>query len=148
MKIEQEIEGVKRLFLDTAPVIYYIEKDPNFYSLVEPIFHKLIARDFQAVSSPITLLECSIYPCQKEFIDRQQDFEDILVWDDNTNFTLIDEKIAIEAVRIRIKYGLKTPDAIQIATAIVSDCDAFFTGDAALSKVTEIRSIVVKKLKL
>jgi hypothetical protein len=40
------------------------------------------------------------------------------------------------------------PDSIQIATVIVSGCDAFLTNDVALKKVTEIRSIVVNKLEM
>jgi hypothetical protein len=57
MKIEQEIQGVKRLFLDTAPVIYYFEQHQKFFPLVQPIFQKLIDCEIQAVSSPITLTE-------------------------------------------------------------------------------------------
>ena len=62
MKIEQAIAGVKLIFLDTAPVIYYIERHPTFFPLVRPIFESLSDRDFRAVSSPITLAECSIVP--------------------------------------------------------------------------------------
>ena len=60
MKIEQAIAGVKLIFLDTAPVIYYIERHPTFFPLVRPIFESLSDRDFRVVSSPITLSECSI----------------------------------------------------------------------------------------
>jgi hypothetical protein len=40
------------------------------------------------------------------------------------------------------------PDSIQIATVIVSGCDAFLTNDVALRKVTQIRAIVVNKLEM
>jgi hypothetical protein len=30
MKIEQALKGVKRLFLDTAPVVYFVEQNPEF----------------------------------------------------------------------------------------------------------------------
>ena len=54
MKIEQAIAGVKLIFLDTAPVIYFIERHPTFFPLVRPIFESLSDGDFRAVSSPIT----------------------------------------------------------------------------------------------
>lgn len=144
MKIEQAIAGVKLIFLDTAPVIYYVERHPTFFPLVQPIFESLSDRDLQAVTSPITLAECSIVP----LLELQQDFADALVRNESVIFRITDELIAIEAVKMRVKYGLKLPDAIQIATAIVSNCDAFLTNDIALSKVTEIRSIVVSELIL
>ncbi|MEA5567068.1 hypothetical protein [Anabaena sp. UHCC 0399] len=37
---------------------------------------------------------------------------------------------------------LQLPDALQIATAISSGCDAFLTNDAALQRVLELRILV------
>ncbi|WP_242061202.1 hypothetical protein [Nostoc linckia] len=45
--------GVSRLFLDTAPVIYFVERNPQFVDLVDPIFDRLEA-DITAVVSAIT----------------------------------------------------------------------------------------------
>ena len=148
MRIEQAIAGVKLIFLDTAPVIYYIERHPTFFPLVRPIFESLSDGDLRAVSSPITLAECSIVPYRQGLLELQQVFADALVRNESVIFRITDELVAIEAVKMRVKYGLKLSDAIQIATAIVSNCDAFLTNDIALSKVTEIRSIVVSELIL
>lgn len=148
MKIEQAIAGVKLIFLDTAPVIYFIERHPTFFPLVRSIFESLSDRDFRAISSPITLAECSIVPYRQGLLELQQVFADALVRNESVIFRITDELVAIEAVKMRVKYGLKLPDAIQIATAIVSNCDAFLTNDIALSKLTEIRSIVVSELIL
>jgi hypothetical protein len=30
MKVEEALRGVKRLFLDTAPVVYFVEQNPEF----------------------------------------------------------------------------------------------------------------------
>ena len=148
MKIEQAIAGVKLIFLDTAPVIYYIERHPTFFPLVRSIFESLSDGYLRAVSSPITLAECSIVSYRQGLLELQNLVADALVRNESVTFRITDELVAIEAVKMRIKYGLKLPDAIQIATAIVSNCDAFLTNDIALSKVTEIRSIVVSELIL
>jgi predicted nucleic acid-binding protein len=148
MKIEQAIAGVKLIFLDTAPVIYYMERHPTFFPLVQPIFESLSDGDLQAVTSPITLAECSIVPYRQGLLELQQDFADALVRNESVIFRITDELIAIEAVKMRVKYRLKLPDAIQIATAIVSNCDAFLTNDIASIEVTEIRSIVMSELIL
>lgn len=39
-------------------------------------------------------------------------------------------------------------DALQIATAVVSNCEAFFTNDVQLKRVTELRVLVVSELEV
>jgi len=41
MRIEEALTGVSRLFLDTAPVIYFVERNPQFVEQVDPIFNRL-----------------------------------------------------------------------------------------------------------
>lgn len=50
---------------DTAPVIYYIETNPVFISLVDPFFNALDQGKFQLVTSTITLLEVLIHPLRQ-----------------------------------------------------------------------------------
>jgi predicted nucleic acid-binding protein len=114
MKIEQAIAGVKLIFLDTAPVIYFIERHPTFFPLVRPIFESLSDGDLQAVSSPITLAECSIVPYRQGLLELQQDFANALVRNESVIFRITDELVAIEAVKMRVKYGLKLPDEFKL----------------------------------
>ena len=53
MKIDEALNGVRRLFLDTAPVVYFVEQNPEFIDRVEPIFARL-DRDIISVVSSIT----------------------------------------------------------------------------------------------
>lgn len=62
MTLDQHLDAVSRLFLDTAPVIYYVEANPYYITVVETLFARLDAGDFQAVTSPVTLAECLIVP--------------------------------------------------------------------------------------
>jgi predicted nucleic acid-binding protein len=148
MKVEQAIAGVKSLFLDTAPVIYYLQGHPAFSPSIRSIFERVSNGDLQIVSSPITLAECSSIPHIQKTPDLKQDLADVLALNQHGIFRITDEVVLIEAVKMRVKYGLKLADAIQVATAIVCNCDAFLTNDLALSEVTEIRSIVVSELEL
>lgn len=43
MNIQDALVGVRRLFLDTAPVIYHIEGNPAYQPLTDIIFSKFIA---------------------------------------------------------------------------------------------------------
>lgn len=146
MKIEESLRGVKRLFLDTAPVVYFVEQNPEFIARVEPIFSRLDL-DIIGVVSAITLAECLVFPIKRGLTDLEQAFEEIIN-SDRVEFIATDRDIAKLTAVIRAKYNFQLPDSIQIATAIVSGCDAFLTNDVALNKVTEIRSIVVNKLEV
>ncbi len=146
MNIEQAIADVRLLFLDTAPVIYYLERHPTFFPSIRSIFERVSDGDLPAVSSPITLAECSSIPYLQQLPELKKDLTDLLALNKNVIFRITDEVVLIEAVKMRVKYGLKLADSIQVATAIACNCDAFLTNDVELSKVTEIRSIVVSEL--
>jgi predicted nucleic acid-binding protein len=146
MRIEAALTGVNRLFLDTAPVVYFVEQNPEFIDRVEPIFARLDL-DIIGVVSAVTLAECLVFPIKRGLTDLEQAFEDV-VNSERVEFITTDREIAKLTAIIRAKYNFQLPDSIQIATAIASNCDAFLTNDVALKKVTEIRAIVVSKLEL
>lgn len=54
--------------------------------------------------------------------------------------------IAQEAARLRATHNLRTPDAIQIATALQAGASAFLTNDAHLAIVPDLQVIVLDKL--
>jgi predicted nucleic acid-binding protein len=52
------------------------------------------------------------------------------------------------AADLRARYSLRTPDAIQVATAIGAGCMAFLTNDRGLRPVMELRILVLEDLTL
>ena len=55
----------------------------------------------------------------------------------------ISHEISERAALLRAKHGFRTPDAIQLATAIISKSDYFLTNDPALKKVEGIKVVVL-----
>ncbi|PHJ60682.1 twitching motility protein PilT [Nostoc linckia z18] len=144
MKISDALAGVSRLFLDTAPVIYFVERNPLFVDLVDPIFDRLEA-DITAVVSGITLSECLVGAIRLGLVDLEQAFVDMLQ-QEQVVFVEINAAIAREAAKIRVRYNLQLPDALQVAAALMAGCEAFLTNDAAFKRVTELRVLVVSGL--
>ncbi|MBW4445607.1 MAG: type II toxin-antitoxin system VapC family toxin [Spirirestis rafaelensis WJT71-NPBG6] len=145
MRISHALTDVSRLFLDTAPVIYFVERNPQFVDLVDPIFERLSA-DITAVVSGITLSECLVGAIRLGLADLEQAFVDVLQ-QEQVVFVEINAAIAREAARIRVHYNLQLPDALQVAAALIAGCEAFLTNDAALKRVTELRVLVVCELE-
>jgi predicted nucleic acid-binding protein len=55
----------------------------------------------------------------------------------------ISHEITEQAAFLRAQYGFKTPDAIQLSTAILNKSDFFLTNDPALKKVRKISVVVL-----
>ena len=57
---------------------------------------------------------------------------------------VISHAISERAALIRAHYRFRTPDAIQLATAIVHKADYFLTNDAALKQLKEMKIILLE----
>jgi predicted nucleic acid-binding protein len=148
MKFQTALEHASRLFLDTAPVIYFIEKHPSFTSLTTAIFDGIDSGRWQAVTSPITLAETLVIPCRDNLVQLQRDFVDLIVSGANTICVSIDPSVGAEAAALRAKYNLTLTDAIQIAVAMNASCDVFLTNDGHLGRVTEIPVLILSNLEM
>ena len=109
----------KRYLLDTNAVIQLLAGNPSLIKMVED-------SDFLAISV-ISKLEFLSYPDLTE--DEKNAFSELL--EDLTVFDLMasDSALIQEAVAMRIDGGLKLPDAVIAATALVNDCEVI-TNDA------------------
>jgi predicted nucleic acid-binding protein len=72
-------------------------------------------------------------------------YKTILLSSNDLETCEISNAISERAAIIRAKYGFKTPDSLQLATAIVRNADYFLTNDTALKRVTEIKVIVLEE---
>jgi predicted nucleic acid-binding protein len=147
MKFAEQLDSLRLVFLDTAPVIYYVEKNPDFSEKVQPIFSKLDEGTLTAVVSPITLAECLVLPYKIPNPDITQIFSDLLVNSENMLFYPIDEVIADKAADLRARYNITLTDAFQIAVAIQSECEVFLTNDVDLKRITEIPIVVLSEVE-
>ena len=60
----------------------------------------------------------------------------------------VNKNIARRAAELRAKYNLKTPDALHVATALETHCQAFLTNDMGLKRITEIQILVLDELEV
>ena len=99
-----------------------------------------------AFSSVITLTEVLIQPLRLGKNDLVKAYEAILT--NSVYFTLapVSLTVAKQAAYLRAKYNLRTPDALQIASALETTCDAFLTNDRGLLRVTELKIILIDDL--
>lgn len=139
-----DLEG-ETVCLDTAPLIYYIENGLH-YEKLEPLFEKISDGEIDGLSSTITLLEVLVHPYRKEDKELANAYRNILLSSENFLILPVVEEIAERAAELRAEYGIKTPDAIQVATGIFGGAEVFLTNDDKLGKVDEIEVLVLNEM--
>ncbi|HEX9987087.1 MAG TPA: PIN domain-containing protein [Chloroflexia bacterium] len=147
MKLDVALSGATRLGLDTSAIIYFIEAHPKYDTLITAIFNDIATGRFVGVTSAITLTEVLIQPLLHDDTQLQQRYRDLLLWSDNFEVVSVDAAVAERAANIRARYRLRTPDALQIATALNANCQVFITNDATLHRVSELRVLLLDELK-
>ncbi len=134
----------KKIFLDTSPIVYYLENNELYYSKMKR-FWKMY-EDCDYITSTVTIAEYLIYPYQQnnlKLINAFYAFVDGM----DIEIKSIDKTIAEKAAQIRAEYKFfKTMDALQLATACLSECDLFLTNDKQLKQFKEINCITVVEL--
>lgn len=148
MKISDALQNVTTLFLDTAPVIYLVEKNPIYLDRVAAIFQHIDAGRLLATTSPVTLAECLVHPWRNGDAQLRQTFINVIVNGVNTTFTEIDRRTGETAAKLRADYNLHLLDALQMALAITNGCDAFLTNDNQLKRVLELQVLVIDDLQI
>ena len=115
--------------LDTAIFIYWIEESPRFMPQLEPLFAAIDRGLIAAVTSQLTLLETLVVPLRENDLLLAERYEAILGASRGLSLLPIDLEVLRAAARIRAATAARTPDAIQLATALAAGCTAFVTGD-------------------
>ncbi len=143
MTLAEHLSSVRRLFLDTAPVIYFVEQHPRYLPFMEQVFQRVDAGELQIVTSPITLAECLVLPLRADQKDIVRTFTDLIVSGPSTKFYPIEQSAGERAAQLRALHNLSLPDAMQVAVALEAGCDAFLTNDVTLRRVTDLGVIVL-----
>lgn len=134
----------RRIGLDTNVLIYYIEEHPVFLKKVEPLIDKIVEGKATGITSYVTLLELLVKPIREERFDLVEQYRTILMA--QLEMVPLDESVSLKAAQLRAEYGLKTPDAIQLASVIHKNGDVFITNDRGMENVKEIKVLTLKDM--
>lgn len=130
--------------IDTAPFIYLIEEDPRYLSQVNTLFDQLDAGKIRAVTSELTLLEVLVLPLREKDVALAERYERILSNSKNLTLVAINKAVLRLAAQLRSQYNVRTPDAIQLATAVRANAKRFITNDRRLPKT--VGELVIETL--
>ncbi len=146
ISVNKALEEVQRLFFDTAPLIYFVEENVIYLNRVKAILALVDVGKIDSFTSVLTLTEILPLPMRSGDAVLIQKHRDFLLHSQNLSLLKVDISIAMQAAELRSKYNLRTADALQIASAISANCDAFLTNDKQIRRVTELRVLILDDL--
>jgi len=133
--------------LDTSVFIYQLEANARYLPLTDLIFSWLEGLDSKAVTSTITMTELLVQPYRDDSDDQRVDvFYSLLTTYPNLDWIAPNLEIADVAARLRALHRLRTPDALQAATAEHSGATGLITNDAAFERVKTFETLVLDRL--
>ena len=133
--------------LDTTPLIYFIEQDPRYLNIVRDFFRAMERGEFQVITSTLTLTEVLVHPLRNGNNRLAQLYQDILLNQEYLTACSVSPSIAELAAQLRAANNLKTPDAIQIATAMQNGAKFLITNDFGLRNIPGLTVIVLDEIK-
>ena len=145
--LDDALADVTTLGCDTSPIIYLIETHPDYDVLVTEIFRRIDHGIMTGFTSAITLTEVLTQPLKQGQIHLQKEYRDLLLHSANFYTLPINVEIAEQAAGLRAQYGLRTPDALQVAAAQTAGCQVFLTNDKALKRIQDVKVIILDELE-
>lgn len=137
----------KVVYLDTAPLIYFIEGQIVYQPVLSKLFDLNDKGGFLFTTSTVTLLEVLVKPLREGQTALAAQYRSVLTSAPGIELHEITAAIADTAAGLRAKYNLRTPDAIQLATAVDVGADYFLTNDIRLKTVTEVTVVTLDEIQ-
>ena len=120
------------VLVDTAPIIYVLEHDPKFAARFRPLFERQRTGNIQFAVTTITITEVLTGPFKAGEEALAKRYRAAM---ESWHVVSLTPDIAESAARFRASLGLRTADAIQVASAISINADALVTHDRDFSRV-------------
>jgi predicted nucleic acid-binding protein len=136
----------RRLALDTSVFIYQLQAHPRYVSFTDDIFAWIEESDSTAVTSTVTMTELLVHPYREENEEQVHQIYSLLGSYSGLDWIAPNLEIADIAARIRATHRLRTPDALQAATAIQAQVTGFVTNDAVFERVKDFDTLVLDRV--
>ncbi|MBA3698272.1 MAG: type II toxin-antitoxin system VapC family toxin [Planctomycetes bacterium] len=137
MTLASGIPDGASVLIDTNPLIYHLEGNP-LAERFAPIFAAVDRGRIRAMVTPITVAEVVTGPLKAGKEALAQRYLQLLTANRGWTLFPIDADLALLSARLRLKYRLKLPDALQLGAALQSGCYAIVSHDRDFSRVTDI----------
>ncbi len=126
--------------------IYHLQDHPRYSPLTQLLLEAWEMGRNAGVISLITLLEVLVKPKREGNMEAARDYLELLTTYPNLMIVEVDLQVAELASDLRARYGVRTPDALQVAAALRAGATGFITNDRRLKRVAELEVVLLDEL--
>jgi predicted nucleic acid-binding protein len=135
----------RRIALDTSVFIYQMEANERYLALTDAVFAWVERAGHEAVTSTITMTELLVPSYRDNDEHRVDAFYGLLSTYPNLRWIAPDLEAADLAAKLRAQYRMRTPDALQAATAIRENATGFITNDPVFVRIGGFETAVLDR---
>ncbi|PWV99032.1 putative nucleic acid-binding protein [Hoeflea marina] len=129
--------NARRVYLDTNALIGILERRSELDGAQEQLVEDITDGEVEAATSELALAECLSKPIADRDEALVRIYLRLLATDSKfVRVVPVSRDVILEAARVRAGTGIKLPDAIHLATARMSRCDAFISNDRRLASAS------------
>ena len=123
-----------KIAIDTNIFIYALEDEGKLGNSARSIFEVIKKEKPQVFTSVLTIEEVLVGVYRQGLEDKITAYLEFISGEGLITVVEVTRQIAMLGAKIRAHYNVRTPDAIQLATGILSDSTQFITADRKLPK--------------
>jgi len=142
-RLRQFLRRHRRIAFDTSIFIYQLEANPRYVTLTDAVFAWVERAGHEAVTSTITMTELLVPSYRDKDEHKVDEYYGLLSTYPNLRWIPPDLETADAAARLRAGYHLRTPDALQAATALQAHATGFLTNDPIFARIQEFKAAIL-----
>ena len=130
------------IYLDTSAIIYSVERNKPYLTLLAPVWQQAEAGQFVVICSELAVAETLVRPIREGNEDLEAAFRAVFAAPE-VQLVPVTRDLWEDAARLRAESGLKLPDALHAATALRAGCALFITNDTDFRRIERLPTVVL-----
>ncbi len=136
----------RRTYLDTNLYIYVFEGIETYRTRMVELLSAIDREDATVIASELLFTEILPRPVKDGRQDLVERYLDLIRKTPRISLVPVDRSVILRSVHLRADFGLRSMDALHLATALVHGCNTFITNDRRLARVDLLRVLTLQDL--
>ena len=136
----------RRTYLDANLYIYAFEGIEACQTKMAGLLAAIDRQDAGVIASELLFTELLSRPMKDGRQDLVERYLELLSRTPRIHLVPADRRVILRSVHLRADFGLRSMDALHLATALVHDCETFVTNDRRLARVDRLRVLTLHDL--
>ena len=136
----------RRIYLDTNLYIYVFEGIETYRTRMVELLSAIDSQNATVIASELLFTELLPRPVKNGRQDLVERYLELIRETPRINPVPVDRSVILRSVHLRADFGLRSIDALHLATALVHNCETFITNDQRLARVDLLRVLTLHDL--